>query len=354
LASLRAARTAGRKNLNLPLLRRAIATLAAARARAGLFGIAAVILLVLPFVVPNQYWVHVLTIGVVFAILAASWDLLYGVAGILSFGHAAFFGLGAYAATLVNLRWGVNPWIGLVVGGFVSGLLGIVFSAASVRLKGTYLALSTLALAQTLQVMAISFPEITRGTLGLSGYDGLPGLDFIGPSYYYAALVLAGAVVVGLYCLSRFTRIGLAWRAMRNDPTRASTVGIAVAWNRMVVFVLAAFIAGVAGAMYADYIGVMSPAEMDASITANVIAMAVIGGPGTLVGPAAAGLVIEVLNEQLRGLGGAYTGVAVGGVIILFVMFIPGGFVELFQRAVAAVSRPRLTIGEDVGAPTNG
>lgn len=311
--------------------------------RAVIFSVLAAILIALPLVVPNQYWLHVLTIGALFAVLATTWDLLYGVAGILSFGHAAFFGVGAYAAALANLRLGLNPWLGLIVAGVSSGLLGVVFSAASARLKGTYLALSTLALAQTLQVMAIGFPEVTRGTLGLSGYDGLPGLDFIGPSYYYCALVLAALVVGGLYYLSRFTTIGLAWRAMRNDPVRASTLGVAVALNRMVVFVLAAFLAGVAGAVYADYIGVMSPAELDASITANVIAMAVIGGLGTLIGPAAAGLVIEVVGEQLRDLGGAYTGLAVGILIILFVMFMPGGIAELLDRLSSTVRKMRFS-----------
>jgi branched-chain amino acid transport system permease protein len=293
----------------------------------------------LPQLAPNAYWVHVLTLGLVFAILAASWDLVYGIAGILSFGHAALFGVGGYAAALANLDVGMNPWLGLIFGGLVAAGLGILFSIASVRLRGTYLALSTLALAQAAQLAVSNFPSLTRGTLGLSGYDGLPGIQLQGHGYYYVTLAIGTFFIGGLYCVVRFTGIGLAWRAMRNDPLRASTLGMAVAPNRLIVFVTSSFMAGVAGAIYADYVTVMSPAELDASLTAMVIAMAIIGGAGTLIGPAIAGLVIESSSEGFRFLGGTRTGMAIGALLIVFVLGMPGGFAELASRVRGLVRR---------------
>lgn len=295
---------------------------------------------VLPLLVPNDYWIHVLTLALVFAILAASWDLLYGIAGILSFGHAALFGVGGYAAALGNIHLGMNPWLGLLFGGAFGAGLGVIFSAASVRLRGTYLALSTLALAQAAQLAVSNFPSLTRGTLGLTGYEGLPGLDFEGADYYYVTLALATFFVGGLYVVVKATGFGLAWRAMRNDPLRASTLGMAVAPNRLVVFVVSAFMAGVAGAVYADYLAVLSPAELDASLTAMVIAMAIIGGAGTLVGPAIAAVAIESASEGFRFLGGTRTGMAIGALLIVFVLAMPGGLAELGARLRRLIRRP--------------
>jgi branched-chain amino acid transport system permease protein len=282
-----------------------------------------------PVFITDPYWVHVLTIACVYAILAASWDLLYGIGGLLSFGQAAFFGVGGYTAGLVNLHLGLNPWLGLIVGGLGATVLGLVFSFASVRLRGTYLALSTLALAQTMQLLTANFPSVTNGTLGLRGYDPLPGLDYSDVRHYYAVLIIAVLAIGTMFILGRRSRTGLAWRAMRNDPVRASTIGISVPRNRLAMFTLSAFAAGVAGAFYADYLTVIAPAELDPSVTANIIAMAIIGGSGTLLGPAAAAIAIETLSQAFRSLGGAATEVALGFLIIVFVLVLPGGFSQL-------------------------
>lgn len=296
-----------------------------------------VALVILPSVLPNAYQVHVITVGLIYAILAASWDLLYGIGGVLSFAQASFFGIGAYAYALLNVHYGLNPWAGLIVAGVAASLLGIVFSFASIRLRGTYLALSTLAFAQTLQIIDLNFVQLTRGTLGLSGYDTLTALEGTDAGYYYFGLVLMAVLVGGMWWLGRRTSWGLAWRAIKADPSRAETVGINVPLYRMLVFVIGSFAAGVAGAFYADYLIVITPSELDASLTAMVIAMAIIGGAGTIVGPAVAGFLVQVLSEYLRFLGGALTLVALGLLIVVFVIFLPGGFAQLLGMLAARI-----------------
>jgi branched-chain amino acid transport system permease protein len=186
-----------------------------------------------------------------------------------------------------------------------------------------------------MQLMAANFPSVTNGTLGLRGYDPLPGLDYSDVRHYYAILVIATVLIGGMFLLGRRSRFGLAWRAMKSDPVRASTMGISVPLNRLVMFTLSSFAAGVAGAFYADYLTVIAPGELDPSITANIIAMAVIGGAGTLLGPALAAISIETLSQAFRSLGGAATEVALGLLIIVFVLGLPGGFGELLARAEA-------------------
>ncbi|MBI4581958.1 MAG: branched-chain amino acid ABC transporter permease, partial [Planctomycetes bacterium] len=259
-----------------------------------------------PWVAANPYVVHVANIGLIFAILAASWDLLYGYAGLLSFGHSGFFGVGAYTSALLSVWFGVSPWIGLFLGGVAAALFGALVGVPSLRLRGTYLALTTLAFAEVARIVVTNWQDVTRGTLGLSGQLPYPGIPLNRTAYYYLILGLACACVGFMYWLGARTRVGLVFRTIRSDEVRAQALGIDIVRFKILAFCTSAFFAGIAGAFYAHYVRVIAPGELGPTITVLTVAMATIGGIGTIVGPALAAVVIHVIYEQLRGVGVVY------------------------------------------------
>lgn len=286
----------------------------------------------LPYALSSGYWLHVLTIGTVYGLLAATWDLLYGLTGVVSFGHAAFFGVGAYAAALASARLGVEPWAGLLIGALAGSVVGLLFNLAAGRLRGTYLALSTLAFAQTMQLIISSATDITRGTEGLAGYDRLAVVGTDPKLNYWTALGVAAIAILVIRTLSSRTRPGLYWRAIRNNPARAVTVGVDVARYRLFALLLSSAIAGLIGAFYAYFVGVVSPSLLDAVVTAKIISIAIIGGVGTIVGPFVAGIGLELATEQMRSFGGAVTTLATGLLIVALVELLPGGLADGIRR----------------------
>jgi branched-chain amino acid transport system permease protein len=287
-----------------------------------------------PFLAPNPYFLHVVIVGCTFAILAASWDLLYGYAGQLSFGHAAFFGIGGYTSALLALHLNISPWLGLVLGGLAASTYGTVVAVPALRLRGTYLALATLAFAEVGRVVSVNWSSLTRGTLGLTGYTTYAGLPFDRTVDHYVIVVGLAALCTGImYWVAEHTRTGLIFKAIRDDEFRAEALGVNVLANKVLVFALSSFFAGVAGAFYAHYLRVITPGQLSPTITIFAIAMAVIGGIGTIIGPAVAGLVIEAVFEYLRSLGVVYHLVAMGIVLVLFVIHLPRGLAGL-PRAV--------------------
>ncbi|HEV8454752.1 MAG TPA: branched-chain amino acid ABC transporter permease [Gemmatimonadales bacterium] len=285
----------------------------------------AVLALAFPAMAPNPYVIHVVTVGLIYAILAASWDFLYGYAGQLSFGHAGFFGLGAYTSALLSLYLDLSPWVGLLCGGGASALFGAVVGYPALRLKGSYLALATLAFGEIARIIATNWQDVTRGTLGLSGFPAFPGIPYSRPAYYYLALALAVVCVGTMAYLGNHSRIGLVMRSVRADEIRANTLGVNILVYKVFAYVMCAFFAGIAGGFYAHYIQVITPNELGPTVSIFTITMATIGGIGTIYGPAIAGVLFESLYEYMRGIGVVYNLVAVGALLISFVILLPRG-----------------------------
>jgi branched-chain amino acid transport system permease protein len=291
------------------------------------FGCAAALaaMLCIPLVAPNDFVIHTLCIALIYAVLAASWDLLFGFAGLISFGHAGFFGLGAYAAAILTYRWGLPPWYGPLIGGGAAMLLGLVIGLPTLRLRAVFLALATLAFAESLRIVATNWHDVTRGTLGFNAHRTFFRLSGEVHLSYYVLLAVSVALIVAIYWIACRTRFGLNLRAIRSDEVRAASLGINVVRRKIEAFMLSGFIAGVAGGLYAHYVGLVSPTELGPTTTMLVIAMATIGGTGTILGPAAAALVLYVATELLRLAGTVYAQVAIGVLLIGFVLFLPQG-----------------------------
>ena len=293
---------------------------------------ALVVALALPRVLPNDYYVHILCVAMLYGVLAASWDLLFGGAGQISFGHAGFFGVGAYGSALTSHYLGINPWVTLWIGAVLAAAFGAVVAIPSMRLKGVYLALTSLAFAELARIVAVNWQSVTRGTLGFTSHPPLPGFGYSPHPYYYAILAFTVLSVGFMYWLARVSKAGLVMRAVRADDLRAEALGADIFRYKLGAFTASAFFAGAAGAFYAHYVHIITPGEMEPRVGVLIIAMAIIGGTGTIIGPAFAGVLIYVLTEQLAIIGPVYKFTAVGLMLILFVLFLPKGISGLFER----------------------
>jgi len=299
---------------------------------------AAGVALFLPVLLPHPFVLSIATQAVIWALLAASWDLLSGYTGQVSFGHAGFFALGAYTAAAASKHLGLSPWLGLALGAAVAAVVGLGTGFPALRLRGHYLALVTLALAELIRLTAQNWLAVTGGPFGIYDFGSFTGLPATGipraQAVYLIVAAIVGAGVGAMLYVCRRTRAGRAFRAIREDEVLAESLGINTTVYKLLAFGLSSGLAGLAGTLYAYYIQLVSPTVATAATASLVIGMAVFGGLGTIWGPALGALLLYAINEGLRFIGVVYNLVAVGLVIMVFVIFLPRGLAGLrFGRA---------------------
>jgi branched-chain amino acid transport system permease protein len=299
------------------------------RGRRLALGAAFALAAVLPALAPHPFVLTLATQAAVWALLAASWDLLSGYTGQVSFGHAGFFALGAYAAATATKHVGLSPWLGLVLGAAVAALVGLLTGFPALRLRGHYLALVTLGLAEIIRLVAQNWLSLTGGPFGIHDYRTFPGLPTGGvverQARYVVVAAIVGAAIVAMYHVCERTEAGKAFRAIREDETLAEMLGIHTTVYKLLAFALSATFAGLAGALYAYDVQLVSPTVASAATTSFVIGMAVFGGLGTIWGPVLGAVVLFGLSEGLRFVGVVYNLIGVGLVIMTFVIFFPHG-----------------------------
>jgi len=293
----------------------------------------------LPLIVPHPFVLTIATQALIWALLAASWDLLSGYTGQISFGHAGFFLVGAYAAATVTKHAGVSPWAGLVVGMLAAGLIGLAVGFPALRLRGHYLALVTLGFAEIIRLTAQNWMSLTGGPFGIYDYRTFPGLPVEPLAHrraaYWVVLAIVAASVAVMVKTCEHTPAAKAFRAIREDEVLAATLGIHTTAYKLLAFGLSAGFAGLAGTLYAYYIVLVSPTVGAVGTTSLAIGMAVFGGLGTIWGPVIGALFLYGLNEALRFVGVVYNLIVVGLILMVFVIFVPRGL------AGVAASRPR-------------
>jgi branched-chain amino acid transport system permease protein len=280
-------------------------------------------LLALPFVYGDAYVLRILTMTCIFAIFAASWDLLAGYTGQVNFGHALFFGAGAYTSALLSLKLGLSPWLTIWAGAAVALLVGFLVGYLCLRLRGSYLSLATLAFPLIALGLLFAFPDFSGGELGVSGLRRL----MVTPTgnYYVAALSML-AIVFALWLLAD-SKFGLVLHAIRDDEVAARASGINTLRYKMAVFAIAAAAAGFAGALFAHYLRVAGPSTLEVALSFQVVIWGIFGGVATIYGPVAAVFLLYPLTEWL----GSFQGVGelrllIFAVIVLLVLlFMPRG-----------------------------
>ncbi len=299
-------------------------------------GIAA---LALPALVHSDFWLGFLITVLLFAVMGMAWNVLGGYAGQFSFGHAAFFGTGAYAAAILQMSWGLNPWLGLIAAAVFGAGAGLVIGYLSFRygLRGSYFALITLAFAEVLRILANS-ADFTGGGVGLylPPQGGMAHLQFASKvGYYYVALALAaGSVGVG-WALER-SRLGAWLAAIRENEDAARALGVDSLSCKLQAIAISGAMTGLAGAFYADYYLYIDPTiAFGPDVSVEVLLAPIIGGLGTVWGPLLGAAALQAAAEFARRLMGDAPGLSLvfyGALLVLFVRFMPDGLMGWLRR----------------------
>jgi len=252
-----------------------------------------------------DYLLHILVITGIYIILTLSLNLVVGYTGLASLGHAAFSCVGAYASSLLALRYGVSPWIGLPIGACSAAILGLVVGAPSLRLKGDYLALATFGLGVIVYSVAKNWMAVTRGPMGLPGIPGFSIFGYQISSVWAYLILVAFFVFLTFFVLRRVVKspFGRVLRGIREDEVAALAMGKNVNKYKMIVFVVGAFFAGIAGSLYAHYITFIDPSSFTVMESITILLMVVFGGMGSLGGSFVGAAVLVIFPEMLRFLG---------------------------------------------------
>jgi branched-chain amino acid transport system permease protein len=251
--------------------------------------------LLLPILSDDAYLLRIVAMTCIFAIYAASWDLLAGYTGQVSFGHALFFGAGAYSSALASLELGVPPWLGVLLGAAVASAAGAFVGYLCLRLRGSYLSLATLAFPLITLGILFAFPEHSGGELGVSGVRSIfPSRT---ANYYLIAVVMLG-LVYALWAIAD-SRFGLVLHAIRDDEVAARASGINTPRYKLAAFAISACAAGIAGALYAHFMRGAGPSTLDVSLSFQAVIWGIFGGIATIYGPVVAVFVLYPLTEWL-------------------------------------------------------
>jgi branched-chain amino acid transport system permease protein len=283
----------------------------------------ALALLALPLAYGDPYVMRILTMTCIFAIFAASWDLLAGYAGQISFGHALFFGAGAYTSALMSLKLGIAPWATIFAGAAVAAVFGLLVGYLCLRLRGSYLSLATLAFPLIALGLLFAFPEFSGGELGISGLRRLA----ISPvANYYVAVLSMLAIVYALWLLAD-SRFGIVLHAIRDDEVAARASGINTPRYKLIVFAVAAAAAGYAGALFAHYLRVAGPSSLEVALSFQVVIWGIFGGLATIYGPVAAVFLLYPMTEWLGGFRalGELRLLIFAVIVLLVLLFMPRG-----------------------------
>jgi len=252
-----------------------------------------------------EYLLHILVITGIYVILTLSLNLVVGYTGLAALGHAAFSCVGAYASSLLALNYGVSPWIGLLVGACVAAILGVFIGAPSLRLKGDYLAIATFGLGVIVYSVAKNWMSVTRGPMGL---PGIPGFSFFGiqlSSVWTYLILVAFFVFLTYFIIRRVVKspFGRILRGIREDEIATLAMGKDVNKHKIMVFVIGAFFAGIAGSLYAHYITFIDPSSFTVMESITILLMVVFGGMGSLGGSFVGAAILVIFPELLRFLG---------------------------------------------------
>ena len=292
----------------------------------------ALFLLSFPLIVPSDYYRHIFIIALMWVVIGSSWNLVAGFTGQVSFGHAIFFGIGAYAAGLCNTQMDVSAWWGMLLGGPAAMVAAFFIGCICFRLRGPYFNLATLAIGEIFRLIAISWRDVTEGMQGIliiqTFRSKIP--------YYYLALFLAAACVYAIHRVVR-SKWGYYFIAIREDQDAAEALGISSFRYKSLSLMISAFFTGTAGAFYMNYMAFIDPEVVFSLYFISImsILVGIIGGVGTIFGPAVGAFIMVLLQETFRssffGLAPNWVSeshVLVFGLLVIFVIrFLANGVV---------------------------
>lgn len=277
------------------------------------FGLILAALLLLPWFISRSN-INVFILVFFYAALGCAWNLIGGMGGQFSLGHAAFVGIGAYTSTILLVNYGVSPFGGMIAGGFLAALTGAFIGYLCFRLRGPYFALCTIALAEILLILCNYFRSVTMGPLGISlpSKPGFWNMTYNTSTGYYYLFLIFMVVCVLIGAKVKNSELGAYLVATKEDEDAAESLGVNTFWTKMMAMLLSAFLAAIGGTLYAQYIKYIDPpTTFGIMISIDMALVALIGSKGTVTGPVLGAAVIIPIKELLRNwLGGSLEGIS--------------------------------------------
>ncbi|KPU45711.1 high-affinity branched-chain amino acid transport system permease protein LivH [Oxobacter pfennigii] len=304
--------------------------------------VCAFIFLGLPFLGFNQYIMRIIIMVGIYSMLGLGLNILTGYTGQVSLGHAGFYAIGAYTASLLSLKLGINFLLAALGGAILASLCGLLLGLPTLRLRGTYLSIVTLGFGEIVKMILINWDKVTNGTLGLKN---IPRPSIFGFNltlannglYYLMLFLLAFATIICLLIIK--SKIGRAFTAIKEDELAATMMGIKTTRYKILAFVLSAFITGIAGAFYASMIGFIDPNSFTFDISTLIISIVILGGMGTIRGMFLGSAILISLPEISRFLMD-YRFVVYGLILVIMMRFRPQGV--LGWKSQMAYKLPKL------------
>lgn len=294
---------------------------------------AGVLAILFPYILP-KFQLRMVTEIIIMALFAMTWKMLLNEGGLFSFGHALYFGLGAYASVLGWLHIkGLSFMSGIFLGGLVAGLVGLILGAFLVRMSGTYFALLTLAFNQLIWAIVWKWRDVTGGDDGLGKFPkpDLLGISMKNPAnFYYVSLIIVGICLFICWYFTR-TPLGNVCVSIKSNEERAKFIGFNVNASKLILLTLTGFFSGISGALYAQFQEFIATSTIDLGMSTNVLFMAFIGGIGYFWGPLIGSGIFVYLSEYLSSFTDRWEFIF-GLIFIVIVLFAPQGILGIVKR----------------------
>jgi branched-chain amino acid transport system permease protein len=294
------------------------------------------VLVGLPLATDNTYILRLVILAFIWIVVNSSWNLVMGVSGIFSLAQLALFAIGGYVSAMLALYLGVTPWLSMFIGALAAVLASVVVGLPTLRLRGVYVVLLTLAFHEILRVLiATDDSGLTGGAFGLLNVPtfGMESLGLRGNMmfHYYFSMVLCFLILFAIHRIT-YSPIGLAFQSLRDSERYATSRGVSPFRYKMLVFMVSAFFTGLIGAFYAHYYKTISPSAFSFGLLMNLMAMIVLGGWGTFAGPILGTVLLLLLSEGLHSIE-QFRLIIFGLMMAVIVVLLPGGLITLVEQA---------------------
>lgn len=299
------------------------------------------LVVLIPFLISSQYIFTILILIGIYNIITIGLSLLIGYAGQISLGHAAFFAMGAYISGVFTVHFDFSPWLAMLIGMITTFILSYLIALPVMKLKGSFLALATMAINIIVYILLLGMNQYTGGAAGLGG---IPGLSLFGISlsnqvifYYFVWFVVICVIIFSTNIVQ--SHIGRLLRSIHDSEIATKTLGVHVSKYKVIIFALSAMFASMAGSFYAHYISFIAPPTFYINFSILLLIMVMVGGSHSIWGAVIGTTVMMFLNEFIRYIGHTFLHVSgeveivvYGAIIVLVMLFLPKGLIDIFSR----------------------
>lgn len=304
--------------------------------------IAALLIIMFPFIVPNTYWCYIACIAGIYTLLTVGFNILTGYTGLVSLGQAGFYGISGYVTSICTIKLGFNPWISMAMGILVTMIFGVILALPALRVKDKYLVLLTIGFAEIVRLVALNWIKVTNGPSGISGVKApvFFGLKLGTPEKFYYLVVVCVIFAFIYQRMLIYSRAGRAFIAIREDEAAAQLMGINLTNYKIKSFIISALFSSIAGVLYAHLVHYVSPDTYTYNESVMVLCMGIIGGMGTLYGPLIGGVLLTVIPEFLRQYLD-YRMIIYGILLVAVIMLSPSGIMGTYERIKILIAKRR-------------